>query len=1124
MRIDPTKIPKEPTYQVVMDALALYPLYPAFLITVEVPEIYMHLLPNQEFVVPPSSDEDIVSFIKELGYTGDNDSVSKVYTYHMHQPWRTFAAVINKCLSGKTTYIKDSKKQEKMYYHRFTKAIIQHLISKDKSISIRNRFFMHTFRDDTILGSLRFVSKFEEYQVYGVLIPKEITNRNMRDSTTHKTYLAFDTGAATPKKARKCKKHASHSKKKTRVAIKETTEKPATRRQSVGVQIRDTPGVSVSKKKAPTKAERSKRNELLFDASLLEEAQLKKAIKRSKQETNIHQAGGSNEGAGLELKVPDEPKGNSIDTSKGTGLKPEPSDDESTESDNDKSADLNKTDDEQEDEFLHNLDDYVHTDNENVDDEEFERIYKEMYSDVNVELKDLACESKGKEDEEMTGAGQVDTEHKNVSQEVAADTKIISMMDIKVQHEDLNIQTSPLLTVHVTVILETSSTPVTTIPPPIPPFITFPQLSTPIPIPTTTEVTTSTTTATDSTTLTAIHQILPDVKNEIKTLKNVNHSLAIHVAVKSEVPIVVKEYLRSSLDDALYKALQRHTTYLIKEHSIPADVTYVLQQQPKHQKNDADIRKIKMEQAGKQKEPKYIILSSDHKALYHALMELILEDKDVMDKGVANNLKKRKPDDADRDEGPPAGPDQGLKRKKTWKETEPSKKAKSTRTFKGTTKSQPKSTGKSAQAEETVFEAGDTQVPQDLGEDMGNTDEPHVIKADPNDWFKKLERPLTPDPEWDEGKIVDIKPTQKWLSDLAKAETSSKTFDDLMSIPIDSDAFVMNRPQISDLIKDLLNNHEGDIYPFNLSKPLPLVKSRNHQIVSVDYFFNNDLAYLKGESTGRTYTTSLTKTKAAKYDLPRIKDMVPSLWSLIKVAYDKHALLVTNVKVNIWYGYGHLEENEVQRYDHQLYKFMEATGQDTIWVIVDRLTKSAHFLLMREDDTLEKLTRQYLKEVVSRHGVPFLIISDRDGRFTVRTIQTLEDMLRACVLDFCKGWDKHLLLVEFLYNNNHHTSIKAAPFEALYGCKCRSPICWAEVGDRQLTGPEIIHETTKKIVQIKSRIQAAHDHEPLAIPLDEIQVDDKLNFIEEPVEIMDREVKRLNQSRIPIVKIPRLEL
>ncbi|GKD50230.1 putative reverse transcriptase domain-containing protein, partial [Tanacetum coccineum] len=94
-----------------------------------------------------------------------------------------------------------------------------------------------------------------------------------------------------------------------------------------------------------------------------------------------------------------------------------------------------------------------------------------------------------------------------------------------------------------------------------------------------------------------------------------------------------------------------------------------------------------------------------------------------------------------------------------------------------------------------------------------------------------------------------------------------------------------------------------------------------------------------------------------------------------------------------------------------------------------------------------------------------------------RTIQTLEDMLCACVLDFGKSWDRHLPLVEFSYNNSYHTSIKVAPFEALYGRKCRSPVCWAEVGDAQLTGPTIIHETTEKIVQIKSRIQAARDRQ-----------------------------------------------
>nr|GEZ20417.1 putative reverse transcriptase domain-containing protein [Tanacetum cinerariifolium] len=197
------------------------------------------------------------------------------------------------------------------------------------------------------------------------------------------------------------------------------------------------------------------------------------------------------------------------------------------------------------------------------------------------------------------------------------------------------------------------------------------------------------------------------------------------------------------------------------------------------------------------------------------------------------------------------------------------------------------------------------------------------------------------------------------------------------------------------------------------------------------------------------------------------------------------------------------------------------SGYDSIWVIIDRLTKSAHFLLVKTTDSMERLTHLYLKEVVCRHGVPISIISDRDSKFTSRfwrslqealgtrldmstayhpktdgqserTIQTLEDMLRACVIDFRGSWDRHFPLAKFSYNNSYHASIKAAPFEALYGQKCRLPVSWSE---------------------------KCLSDESLSIPLDEVQLDDKLHFIKEPIEIMDREVKILNQSRIPIVKV-----
>ncbi|GJR63622.1 putative reverse transcriptase domain-containing protein [Tanacetum coccineum] len=232
-------------------------------------------------------------------------------------------------------------------------------------------------------------------------------------------------------------------------------------------------------------------------------------------------------------------------------------------------------------------------------------------------------------------------------------------------------------------------------------------------------------------------------------------------------------------------------------------------------------------------------------------------------------------------------------------------------------------------------------------------------------------------------------------------------------------------------------------------------------------------------------------------------------------------------------------------------------------VIVDRLTKSAIFIPMKETDPLEKLARMYLKEVVTRHGILVSIICDRDPRFasnfwrslqkalgtsldmstayhpqtdgqSERTIQTLEDMLRACVIDFGNGWVKHLPLVEFSYNNSYHASIKAAPFEALYGRKCRSPVCWAEVGEVQLTGPEIVQETTEKIIQLElpeelsrvhntfhvSNLKKCHADEPLAVPLDGLHFDDKLQFVEEPIENpSDREVKWLKRSPYPISQV-----
>nr|GEU44896.1 hypothetical protein [Tanacetum cinerariifolium] len=247
-----------------------------------------------------------------------------------------------------------------------------------------------------------------------------------------------------------------------------------------------------------------------------------------------------------------------------------------------------------------------------------------------------------------------------------------------------------------------------------------------------------------------------------------------------------------------------------------------------------------------------------------------------------------------------------------------------------------------------------------------------------------------------------------------------------------------------------------------------------------------------------------------------------------------------------------------------------------------------------ETDPMDKLERLYLKEVVTRYEIPVSIICKCDPRFTSnflkafqkamgtwldmsttyhpktdgqskRTIQKLEDMLYTCVIDFGNGWESHLPLVEFSYNNSYHASIKAAPFEALYGQKCGSPVCWAEDGDFQLTSPKLFMKQPRRLYKLRvvrfckrgklnsryigpfkvlakvgtvayrlelpeqlsivhstfyvSNLKKCLSDEPLAISLDEVHIDDKLRFVEEPVEVMDREVKRLKQSRIPIIKV-----
>ncbi|KAK8512376.1 hypothetical protein V6N12_037376 [Hibiscus sabdariffa] len=305
---------------------------------------------------------------------------------------------------------------------------------------------------------------------------------------------------------------------------------------------------------------------------------------------------------------------------------------------------------------------------------------------------------------------------------------------------------------------------------------------------------------------------------------------------------------------------------------------------------------------------------------------------------------------------------------------------------------------------------------------------------------------------------------------------------------------------------------------------------------------------------------------------------------------------------------------------------------DSVWVIVDRFTKSAHFIPVRVNMSSDILAELYIREVIRLHEVPVSIICDRDTKFTSRfwkslqkslgtrlnlstafhpqtdgqserMIQILEDMLRACVIDFGKNWERSIPLVEFAYNNSYQSSIQMAPFEAVYGRRCRTPLCWSGLGENKVLGPQMIQDTEKQVRVIHDRLKQAFDRQKayadtkrrdirhevgdkvflkvspwkkilrfgkkgklspryigpfevlekvgtvayrLALPPqfdkihnvfhvsmlkkyrpdpshvlepEEVELNPDLSYEEEPVMILDREVKRLRNKNVPLVKV-----
>ncbi|GJR90806.1 hypothetical protein Tco_0214817 [Tanacetum coccineum] len=611
LRLSPTLKSKEPTIQVVFDALKLTSFYKAFEITADVPEIYMQefwvtasrhhsslrfkmngkshtvnvdnfrdmlkicpKLPGQKFEDPPL-EEEILSFIRDLGHTGEIKFLSDVNVNHMHQPWRSFAAIINKCLSGKTTALeslrlsraqilwgmyqnknvdyvyllwedlvyqvenKNSKKNNDMYYPRFTKVIVDYFMAKDLSIPRRNKMFWHTARDDPMFTTIRVISKHQDTQIYGAILPQHLTNQAMLESEAYKTYHAYATGEKIPKP-----KYVKNK------ADSESSPKKKSAQASKGKRIKTSTKVAKPvKKKQPATTSKEKGLNVLSEVALSEAEQIKLATKRSLIQTHSSHASGSG-------------------ADEGTGGDDQDDDNEHTESDND------------DDDLVHsNM--YTFDENERQDEEDKEEEWSndEAYDDetqgINVEEEELDEEQTNKEEEsnELYRDVNVNLEGRDTNITDAPQTNIQSTHVTEDTHViitaatpegidsilNLNTESTTLVDVLVTSNAEMPPSSATTPPPPpIPPIQPLQQTSVPTP---TIFPSTSLQDLLNSGSLFKFEDRVKALEDDFSEFKQTNQI----AAAVSSIPGIVDTYLANKMNEAVKTAIQLQSDRLIDE-------------------------------------------------------------------------------------------------------------------------------------------------------------------------------------------------------------------------------------------------------------------------------------------------------------------------------------------------------------------------------------------------------------------------------------------------------------------------------------------------------------------------------------------------------------------------------
>nr|GEW51923.1 copia protein [Tanacetum cinerariifolium] len=810
---------KESTLQLVYDVMRQTPFFKAFLVIADILEIYM-----KEFRATATVHHH---FIREIRWLTD------VNINKLHQPWRSFAAVINKCLTRKGSsydslrlsqaqilwglyhkrnvdyaYLlwedfvyqvehKDTKKSNKMYYPRFTKVIIHYFMTKDPSIPKRNKVNWHYVRDDQMFTTIKLVSRHQNTQQFGAMLPIKLTNADIRNSEIYKEYYEVATRATPPKTKASVQKTKSSS---------DTIVTPPPNAAAC-------PRLSTSAKgKQPATTSKTKSLTALSEVAMTEAEQLKLATKRSLQQTHISQASGSgaNEGTGTIPGVLDVPT------------------DESDEEISWKSSDEGEDDDDDDDDEGNGEENLgLNVGREEGQDED------ELYGDVNINLKE----------------------------------RVVQMADV---HTTQEVEYS-----HVTLTPVNPDDGCTGSNHNGPSFIVY----------------------TNSNSFNHCHHIYSTASTNSSDNNLENYYFA---GAVSSIPGIVQRYMDQRMNEAVKVAVQIHYDRLLDEaqaendeflKNLDENIQKIIKEQVKEQVktsyavaadvSEMELNKILIE---KMEGNKSIHRSNEQRNLYKALVEAYESDKIILDTYEDTvTLKRRRDDDADKDEEPSARSDWRSKRRREGNEPD-----------------------ESATAEEPMQTTHEMEEPSHPEFDTGADDQPIAEPSQHPEWFFQQKKPPTLDPFLMNRLKVDTLTSELLASptyELIKGSCKS-----LVELE-----FLLEEVYKATTDQLEWDNPEGQQYPHNLLKPLPLIPNfRGHRVIPFDHFISNNLEYLHGGASSRKYTTSVTKTKVADYGhIKWIEDLFYGFAVNRESARDVYSkrriIAVTELEIVEWHNYKHLD-------------------------------------------------------------------------------------------------------------------------------------------------------------------------------------------------------------------------